>query len=191
MTVVLLAAGKSSRTSVMKQLYPVGDERLINHQVRRLRAYGFGVVAVLGHAYEKIRAVLDPDVTVLYNENYEAGMFTSVKKAFEVLDAPELVFCHVDRPVPDKSVFEALSKSQSPVAVALYDGRRAPPVRIAASMKAKLLMSGETRLDHWVLASGVADFVPVDDPKVHWNANTDDTLKRYFHYESTGWSQQY
>jgi len=180
MTVVLLAAGKSSRTSVMKPLYVVGDDVLINRQIRKLHAYGYDVAVVLGHAYEKIRAVLAPGVRVIRNEGYEAGMFSSVKKAFESLDAPELFFCHVDRPIPDKSVFEALSRSGSPVAVAWYNGRRAPPVRIRAEMKADLLATDATRLDEWVLASGVADFVEVDDPKVHENANTDEALKRYF-----------
>jgi len=180
MTVVLLAAGKSTRTSVMKPLYRVGADLLINLQIRKLHSYGFNVAVVLGHAYERIRAVIDPGVTVIHNEGYEAGMFSSVKTAFESLDAPELYFCHVDRPVPDRSVFEALSQSRSPVAVAYYDGRRAPPVRISAAMKADLLASDAARLDQWVLASGVAEYVPADDPKVLENANTDEELKRYF-----------
>jgi molybdenum cofactor cytidylyltransferase len=179
-TVVLLAAGKSTRTSGMKPLYPLGDDLLINVQIRKLLAYGYDVAIVLGHAFEQIRAVLDPGVTVIRNEAYEAGMFSSVKKAFETLDAPELYFCHVDRPVPDKSVFEAIARSPAPVAAAFYEGRRAPPVRIRAAMKADLLASGAARLDQWVLESGVADFVAVDDPKVLQNANTDEELKRYF-----------
>lgn len=164
----------------MKPLYPVGDDVLINVQIRKLLAYGYDVAVVLGHAYEKIRAVLDPRVTVIRNDAYESGMFSSVKRAFETLDVPELYFCHVDRPVPDKSVFDALSRSRSPVAVAFYEGRRAPPVRISAVMKADLLASGATRLDQWVLASGFADFVAVDDPRVHQNANTDEELQRFF-----------
>lgn len=181
MTVVLLAAGKSTRTTVMKPLYRIGGDVLINHQIRKLLDYGYEVAVVLGHAFEKIRPVIGPEVTVIRNERYEKGMFSSVKKAFETLDTPELYFCHIDRPVPDKSVFEALSHSPSPVAVAFFDGRRAPPVRISSAMKAALLTSTETRLDHWVLATGIADFVPVDDPKVLYNANTDKELERYFH----------
>ena len=45
MTVVLLAAGKSSRTSVMKQLYPIKGEYLINRQIRKLRGYGYNVAS--------------------------------------------------------------------------------------------------------------------------------------------------
>jgi len=179
MTVVLLAAGRSSRTSVMKQLYPINGEYLINRQIGKLHGYGYDVAVVLGHAYEKIRSVLEKGVTVVHNDHYEEGMFSSVKSAFKALDDEQLIFCHVDRPVPDKAVFEALMRSDKPVAVAFYDGKKAPPIRICSSMKEKLLSSDLERLDHWV-ASADADYVEVDDPKVHYNANTDETLHHYF-----------
>jgi len=179
-TVVLLAAGRSSRTSVMKPLYRIGDAYLINVQIEKLRAYGYEVAVVLGHAFETISAVLDPGVTVLRNDAYDEGMFSSVKRAFEALDVPELYFCQVDRPVPDKQVFDALARSKSPVATAFFGGRRTPPQRIGAAMKSDLLASGVGRLDAWIEATGIAEAVAVDDPKVALNANTDEELNRIF-----------
>jgi len=180
MTVVLLAAGKSSRTSIMKQLYPVKGEYLINVQIRKLRAYGFDVAVVLGYEYEKIHTLLDNSVTIVHNENYKEGMFSSVKKAFEVLDEEHLVFCHIDRPIPDFAVFEALLQSDNDIAVAFYQGEKAPPIRIRSSMKKQLLNSNLKRLDHWIAAEDDVAYVKIDDPKVHYNANTDEALKRYF-----------
>ena len=180
-TVVLLAAGRSGRTSIMKQLYPIKGEYLINVQIRKLYAYGFDVAVVLGHGYEKISTLLDHRVTTVYNEDYEEGMFSSVKKAFKELNAGQLIFCHIDRPIPDLSVFEALLKNDKAIAVAFYQGKKAPPVRISSSMKNSLLNSHLKRLDHWIAGEGgnVA-YVEVDDPKVHYNANTDTELKKYF-----------
>jgi len=80
-TVVLLAAGRSRRTSAPKQLYKVRGEYLINVQIGILRSYGFVVAVVLGYEYEKIRSIFDKDVTVVHNEQYEEGMFSSVKEA--------------------------------------------------------------------------------------------------------------
>jgi molybdenum cofactor cytidylyltransferase len=179
-TAVLLAAGRSSRTSVMKQLYPVKGEFLINVQIAALHAYGFDVAVVLGHEYERIRTVLDDGVTIVYNENYEEGMFSSVKKAFKELDKEQLVFCHIDRPIPDLAVFEALLQSDKAIAVAFYHGEKAPPIRIRSSMKKQLLSSGLDRLDHWIAAADDVAYVEVDDMKVHYNANTDVKLKKYF-----------
>ena len=180
-TVVLLAAGRSSRTSALKQLYQIEGEYLINLQIKRLRAYGFDVAVVLGHAYEKIHAILDSGATVIYNEKYEEGMFSSVKKAFSELPAGELVFCHVDRPVPDKAVFDALLENDKSIAVAFYQGKKAPPIRIRSSMKKKLLLSSLKRLDHWIAGENDVAYVEVKDPKVHYNANTDEALNQYFH----------
>ncbi|MEA3373062.1 MAG: nucleotidyltransferase family protein [Campylobacterota bacterium] len=179
-TVVVLAAGKSSRSSKIKQLYPVKGEYLINVQVRTLRAYGFDVAVVLGHEYERIRAILDNGVTIVHNENYEEGMFSSVKKAFKELDEEQLIFCHIDRPIADLAVFEALLQSDKAIAVAFYQGKKAPPIRISSSMKKGLLDSTLQRLDHWIAAEEDVAYVEVDDPKVHYNANTDEALKKYF-----------
>lgn len=183
-TVVLLAAGKSSRTSIMKQLYPVKGEYLINVQIGILHSYGFDVAVVLGHEYERIRTILDNSVTIIHNENYEDGMFSSVKKAFKELNAEQLIFCHIDRPIPDLAVFEALLQSDNDIAVAFYQGKKAPPIRIRSSMKKRLLSSDLERLDHWIAAADDVAYVEVDDPKVHYNANTDETLKKYFNDKS-------
>jgi CTP:molybdopterin cytidylyltransferase MocA len=164
----------------MKQLYPVEGEYLINIQIRTLHAYGFDVAVVLGHEFEMIRTILDNNVTVVHNVHYEEGMFSSVKKAFKALDDEQLVFCHVDRPIPDLTVFEALLQSDSAIAVAFYQGKKAPPIRIRSSMKKRLLNSDLARLDHWIAAADDVEYVEIADPKVHYNANTDEQLKRYF-----------
>jgi len=179
-TVVLLAAGKSNRTSTMKQLYQIKGEYLINAQIGILQTYGFDVAVVLGHEYEKIRTILDNSVTIVHNESYDEGMFSSVKKAFKALDEEQLIFCHIDRPIPDLAVFEALLQSDKAIAVAFYQREKAPPIRIRSSMKMRLLNSDLERLDHWIAAEDDVDYVEVDDPKVHYNANTDEALKRYF-----------
>ena len=165
---------------MMKQLYPIKGEYLINVQIRTLQTYGFDVAVVLGHEYERIRTILDNSVAIVYNENYEKGMFSSVKKAFEVLDEEQLVFCHIDRPIPDLAVFEALLQSDKAIAVAFYQGEKAPPIRIKSSMKKQLLNSDSERLDHWIAEENDVAYVEIDDPKVHYNANTDEALKRYF-----------
>ena len=180
MKVVLLAAGKSSRTSTMKQLYRIGDDYLINVQINTLHDYGFDVVVILGHNYENIFKILSKSVTVIHNENYENGMFCSVKEAFRKLDDEKLIFCHIDRPIPNLLVFEKLLQSHTPVSVAFYDGKKAPPLCIDSSMKEQLLVSSLERLDHWIAERDEVAYIEVDDPKIHYNANTDKTLKEYF-----------
>ncbi len=180
MKVVLLAAGKSSRTTTMKQLHRIGDEYLINVQIKTLHSYGFDVAVVLGHSYEKISNILNENVTLVHNENYEEGMFSSVKKAFKELDDEQIIFCHIDRPIPYFAVFERLLQSNNAIAVAFFKGKKAPPICINASMKKNLLDSSAKRLDYWIAGEDDVGYIDIDDPKVHYNANTDEALQKYF-----------
>jgi molybdenum cofactor cytidylyltransferase len=178
--IVLLAAGKSTRTSQMKQLYISDGEYLINKQINILLSYGYEVAVVLGHRYEEIKSILNQNIKILYNDKYELGMFSSVKKAFEELEADRLLFCHIDRPIVSKEIFEKLIRSESEIATTFFNSKKAPPIMIKYSMKKELLDSKHTRLDYWIENTKRALYIEVDDERVHYNANSDEKLKRYF-----------
>ena len=178
--IVLLAAGASRRTSQMKQLYRIQNEYLINKQIADLKGYGYDVVVILGHRAEEIASIINQEVQILYNTQYKKGMFSSIQLAFKTLNEERLVFCHIDRPIVEKEIFERLLTSKAPVATTQYQGKKAPPVMIQSSMRDNLLNSSALRLDAWVLGSKEVEHIEVDDQRVHFNANTDETLRRYF-----------
>jgi len=178
--VVLLAAGKSSRTTKMKQLYVTHGEYLINRQIERVKSYGYRVVVVLGHEYERVKSVLKEDVEVIKNEKYEEGMLSSVKVAFKALRAKKLIFCHIDRPIVSKEVFEALVHQDAKIVTTFFNEKKAPPICIDYSMKEELLETTLHRLDYWIESTNRASLLEVDDAKVHYNANRDADLERYF-----------
>ncbi len=178
--VVLLAAGKSSRTTNMKQLHKVNGEYLINIQIKKLLSYGYKVAVVLGHDYQEIVDILDEVVVVIHNKNYNDGMFSSVKKAVQELDEDAFIFCHIDRPIADKDVFEKLLKSDADVAVTYLHQKKAPPIMIKSTMKESLLSSKHKRLDYWIEENEKLELLHVEDEKVHYNANSDEELRRYF-----------
>ena len=180
MRVVLLAAGRSSRTTGLKQLYRVQDEYLINIQIKRLLDYGFDVILVLGYMKRQIEAVLKHKTTLLYNEDYDKGMFSSVQKVFASVKDEDLILTHIDRPVADKTVFDALLQSGSEIAVASYQHQKAPPILIRASMRKEVLNTPLKRLDHWIASTDTASYIEVDDERILYNANTDAQLRRYF-----------
>ncbi len=178
--VVLLAAGESKRATGLKQLYKVKGEYLINIQIEQLLSYGYEVVVVLGYAAKKIASCIKEDVKIIENPNYHEGMFSSVKRAFELLDAKRLIFCHIDRPLAKKELFEQLIKSESPIATASYKEKNAPPIMIQSSMREALLTSKATRLDQWIESTKKGVRIVSDDARLLHNANTDEELRRYF-----------
>ena len=180
--IVLLAAGKSTRTSGMKQLYKIGDEYLINVQIKKLLDYGYEVLVVLGYRYEDMLAVLDKRVEVVHNSEYEKGMFSSVQAVFRESAASQFLFCHTDRPIADREVYERMMASMSDVAVAFCCEKKAPPIMMRTVVKEQILNAKEHRLDYWVLAFKELEFIKVDDEKIHHNANSDSELERYFKF---------
>ena len=177
---VLLAAGKSSRTTVMKPLYRVGGRPLVDLQIATLRSYGYRVAVILGYRAEALEDAISEPCMLYRNEAYEEGMFSSVKVACRVLKGEDLLLCHIDRPVADRAVFEALEQAGAELAVARFRGERAPPVYLSGEMAEELIASPMRRLDTWVLSRAELCYVDVDDPRVVQNANTDTLLRRYF-----------
>ncbi len=178
--IVLLAAGESSRATGLKQLYKVKDAYLINIQIEQILAFGYEVVVVLGYASQKIASCIKEDVKIIENQNFKEGMFSSVKRAFECLDAKRVIFCHIDRPLAKKELFEKLLKTESPIATASYQGKNTPPIMIQSSMKEALLTSNATRLDYWIESTKKVVRIASDDATLLHNANTDEALRRYF-----------
>lgn len=180
MRVVLLAAGESSRTTTPKQLYRVGSEYLINHQIAILKRYGFDISVVLGAHYDAIYKVIDKEVDIIYNSEYAKGMFSSLQRAFVELDEKQVFIYHVDRVMAKKATFEALLTTHKMIAVASNGGVHSPPILIHSALKEEILHTNEQRLDHWIATQKSVEIVAVNDPNTLLNANTDEALRRYF-----------
>jgi len=102
--VILLAAGSSSRMGQAKQLLPWGNTSLIQHQISMLSAVADPLIVVLGSRADEIKPVIVNDsVTIVINENWEAGMGTSVSAGVTQLNhfpnAVGVLFALIDQPL--------------------------------------------------------------------------------------------
>ena len=80
---IILAAGLSKRMGVFKPLLPVGVEPAILRCVRTAKSAGMReIIVVTGHRDSEIRDLFsrvdEPGVTLVHNDRYIDGMFTSV-----------------------------------------------------------------------------------------------------------------
>lgn len=82
---IILAAGKSTRMSSMKQLLPWEDKALLEYQISRLATLSLKeVIVVLGHEAERIRDninIKEKSVKFIICHQYEEGLSASVKCA--------------------------------------------------------------------------------------------------------------
>ena len=68
-----------------KQLIKFNDDFLINHMIRTIRTAGIEeLVVVLGSAFDLVRdAVVDPEVRIVNNPDWQEGISSSLKKGLD------------------------------------------------------------------------------------------------------------
>lgn len=78
---LIVAAGYSSRMERFKPLLPLGEHTVIEQTIATFTAAGVeNIIVVVGHNADALNPILGKvPVTVVMNERYEEGMFTSIK----------------------------------------------------------------------------------------------------------------
>lgn len=156
-SLVILAAGKSERFGRNKMLEPVDSKPLIQRVVENaLRSKVAAVVVVTGYDAEKIEAALrsyaDPRLRLVYNENYEEGQSSSVRRGVsEVVDESDAVMI-----LPGDVAFisagdidaliDEYANAKAKIVVASHKGRRGHPILFSRELFDEVLaIREETR----------------------------------------------
>ncbi|MGC9365860.1 MAG: nucleotidyltransferase family protein [bacterium] len=177
-SILLLAGGKSSRTSIPKQLFMVEQKPLICWQIEKCLQYQpANVYVVLGANYSLIRGYLNPyPVKVIENSNWNRGMISSVKIGLNHIRENQTFIHPVDVPLPNQSVFTKLLGYQC--ALPTYQGKKGHPVLISKRYYQDLINSAQ-RLDHWINQSRAFQLVDTNDPDILLNLNTDREFEQW------------
>lgn len=147
---ILLAAGYSSRMQDFKPLLPLGKERVIERIVHTYLDAGIDDIrVVVGHKAELLQPVLSAmPVKIIFNENYSAGMFSSVMAGVSSLMEDEEAFFLHPADIPLVSVrtikrliqgyYSYIGNGQGMI-FPCYKGARGHPPLISASFKKEIL----------------------------------------------------
>ena len=113
-TGVILAAGQGRRMGKPKQLLTLGKEAMVFHVARTACHANFDEVIVITGAYEAAvkQAVQNLPLQVIYNEEWEQGQATSVKKAVQAITDKQqaVVFLLADQPLVSSALINKLIK---------------------------------------------------------------------------------
>lgn len=173
---VVLAAGRSRRMGTQKLLLPFGGITIVESVVgAALEASLQGVVVVLGADEERVRAKLAPcAVTFAVNEDWERGMFSSVRAGFEALPekATAAVVMLGDQPfVKPETIDELVARHRETrrgIVLPAHDGQRGHPVLIDTKFKGEILALGPEATLRDVVRAHADEVleVEIDDPDV-------------------------
>jgi CTP:molybdopterin cytidylyltransferase MocA len=144
---VVLAAGAGSRFAgdTHKLVAVVRGRPVVAWAVEHAIGAGFDETVVVTGAID-LTAVLPPSVTVVHNPAWADGQAGSLQRAIghaERAGHDAVVIGLGDQPFVPAEAWRLVRDSGADLAVAVFDGRRTPPVRIAKALWAALPTSGD------------------------------------------------
>jgi molybdenum cofactor cytidylyltransferase len=190
-TVILLAAGESTRMGRQKALLPWGDcPTLVEYHLRELASLPeiAEVMVVTGYEPERITEIAraQPIAHATHNPAYKTGKVSSIVAGVSTasVDATALILLAVDQPRSAAVLRTIIDASPGAlITVPVHGGRRGHPVVFDASLRDELLaIEEETQGIRAVLQRHAADVREVE-------AATDDVLVDLNHPEDVAASQ--
>lgn len=192
--VLIIAAGYSSRMHDFKPLLPFGQTSALKRLIHTYKAHGIEhIYVVVGHRQDEMREVLkDEDVFIVYNENYDKGMFSSIQKGVRAIDKTLSAFYMqpVDIPLIKvqslERLYEAYERERKGVIYPTFLRRKGHPPLIDMKYKEQILASnGEGGLKK-VLESFSDDalHVNVTDQSVLMDMDTLEDYQNLLRYEA-------
>ncbi len=139
---IVLAAGKSSRTGEkFKLTLPLGDKTVIEHTVGGMYEICDKIIVVVGHRPDAIKNALAnyDKVEFAVNDNYEMGMFTSVKVGAAAANADKIFILPGDCPLIGKDVYLKMLEVNADIVIPTFHGRNGHPVLIAEKLADEIL----------------------------------------------------
>lgn len=132
---IILAGGYSSRIGQNKMTLSYLGEPLICHCIKTMTPFVTTIIVVTGHYHDELVPLLQrfSNVTVIFNENYQQGMFTSVKAGVNHV-SEDFFIIPGDYPSVNAKTYERLLSSKAMIAVPVYQNKKGHPLFIKKSL---------------------------------------------------------
>jgi len=178
---VIIAAGFSTRTKDKhKMMLKINNKTLIESCVTPFKSVCNEIILVTGHNRKNIETIFENDkaVTTVYNENFEKGMFSSVKKGVEQLNlnCDKFFFTPGDYPMYSTNLLKTMLNSNEDIVIPVFKNRKGHPVLINGKFKKQILSLSNNHSLRDFINSVNCSFLPIDEQSV---LNDVDTLEDY------------
>jgi molybdenum cofactor cytidylyltransferase len=143
---IILAGGLSTRMKQFKPLLPLGEVTITDRVIDLFLNEGVDVFLVAGYRHDDITAgIRKRDITIVYNPDYEKGMFSSVQAGIRQLNAGYEAFftSPVDIPLVSPAtiqrLMEAGEENPGKIVYPVFEGKRGHPPLIPAALAPAIL----------------------------------------------------
>ena len=178
--ILILAAGGSNRLGEAKQLLPLAGSTLLNRTIREAQGSNAAqVLAVIGARHKEIASSMEgTQVAVVYNENWEKGMGSSLKAgilALREFDAVIIAVC--DQPFISADIFNQLinewETGHHSIVASSYEGTIGVPALFDTSEFPGLLKVSDESGAKSILFQKPVSTIPFEQGNVDIDTRTD------------------
>jgi len=178
---VVLAAGQGSRAGGFKPGLDCGGVPLVVRTARAFAGVCDRVWVVTGHRSDEVAALVagEAGVAVVFNDQWTAGMFTSVQAGARKVTADRFFVTPGDLPLLDPRVVRRLTEVEGDVVSPVYDGQGGHPVLLDRRWVDILIAADPSSRLRDVLAQVSRTNVPMDDDAVLRDIDTCEDYEDY------------
>ncbi|MBC7960472.1 MAG: nucleotidyltransferase family protein [Vallitaleaceae bacterium] len=151
MDAILLAAGYSSRTQTNKMALEIGSKSVISHLIETFYPTCENIIVVGGHYYDATAALVKQysKVKLVRNDQYELGMFTSIKVGVKEVQG-DFFITPGDYPLVTKKTieqmrahFEQSKQAGTEILIPTYLAQRGHPILLSSRLKEPLILESQ------------------------------------------------
>lgn len=141
---VILAAGLSSRAQAYKMTLKLNNKTVIENTIDNMLGFCKRIILVGGYKIENLKPIAEKyeKVQLVFNENYETGMFSSVLKGIGIIREERFFFTPGDYPFIDPSVYHELLKHNGDIIIPAFLGHKGHPLLFKSSLITEISQDG-------------------------------------------------
>ncbi|MFE4708672.1 NTP transferase domain-containing protein [Peribacillus simplex] len=195
MEAIVLAAGYSSRANAFKMTLPMGQMgqmSVLEQTISKFEGLCSRVIVVAGFQaeiiQEEIAKIISENaysfqIKFVYNENFNQGMFHSIQKGCNEVNAPTFFITPGDCPLVKKETVQLLAKHKGNVVIPSFDYKGGHPIKLSSEVKQKILETNPESNLRVVLGGYEKQYMNVDDAGVLMDVDTPEDYQKAIDYD--------
>ncbi|MFJ8258427.1 NTP transferase domain-containing protein [Peribacillus asahii] len=191
MEAIVLAAGYSSRANAFKMTLPMGQMSVLEQTISKFEGLCSRVIVVAGFQaeiiQEEIAKIISKNaysfqIKFVYNANFNQGMFHSIQKGCNEVNAPTFFITPGDCPLVKKETVQLLAKHKGNVVIPSFDYKGGHPIKLSSEVKQKILETNPESNLRVVLGGYEKQYMNVEDAGVLMDIDTPEDYQKAIDY---------
>lgn len=162
---IVLAAGLSKRAGTYKMELKFGEKTLIEKSIEGMYDLCSRIIVVGGYRIERVISILNKyeKVEVVFNKDYEKGMFSSIKEGMKHVKEEKFFFLPGDYPFIDKKVYKKMLSISGDIIIPTYKEKKGHPVLLKSIFIKEILNECKYATFREFIYHNKPTFVEVDE----------------------------